>query len=165
MFGAPQLKLSPRPEGAASAVVRPFAAREGTETLAQESVMYRQRPDWDPHGRHPGPPGCWSRVWLAFLILALVGLLPAIGSVSVIAEEARRCEETNQNPDTCQPFAAFILSFYLFGYVLLVLVPLLALSVVQGLNPPRGRWKAASWITAGLVAAFIAAAFAALNKL
>ena len=127
--------------------------------------MYRQRPDWDPSGRPPGPPGCWSRVWLAFLTLALLGLLPAIGSVSTIVEEMRQCEETNHDPDTCQPFGSFIAAYYLFGYALLVLVPLLVLSVVQGVNPPRGRWKAASWITAGLVAACIAAAFAALNML
>jgi hypothetical protein len=104
-------------------------------------------------------------MWLVFLTLALLGLLPAIGSVSVIVEEMRQCEETNQDPDTCQPFGALIGSFYIFGYALLVLAPLLVLSVAQGLNPPRGRWKAASWATAGFVAAFMAVAFLALNRL
>lgn len=122
--------------------------------------MDQQRSDRNPGYRTPG---CLAVGWLVFLALALVGLFPAIGSVSTILEEARLCEETGNNPDTCQPFASVAAGLYLLGYGLLVLVPLLGLSVVQGLDPPSGKWKAASWITVGLILAFLGGAFIALS--
>lgn len=115
----------------------------GGGMLASGITVFAPRPDWQtPQVRRLG---CF---WPGFLVLALLGLLPAIASVSTLLSLERECD---RDPDNCQPLAGVVLVPYLFIYAALVLLPLLLLSLSNAMDPPEGMSSRWFWLTAAAI--------------